>query len=659
MSFPPTNSLTDQPTLTVRGTVSVPTGIDGVTVGGVAAQSTDGFVHWSAVVPLAVGAQDVSVVVASASAPPPVTLHVDRRATLAIDPRLLALDAAGGRAFAVSGSGGVENNVIRAIDLATGAQTVVSGPTKGAGPMFDDSFYTLSWDPTSKRLLAFDTDDLWSIDPTTGDRQILLAKPPGGPPWPGEDSEAEVDPQQNRILATTETSVTLMSVDLTTHAIAVRSGSESGLPAVGAGPQLDQVRGLALDLPNGRALVVDDDFSTGLASVDLATGDRTLLSGPMGPGMGAWTVLPDSVARFGGRAFISSYLIPDVVSIDLATAARSYALDEGIGSGPLVLELGAIEADAAGILATDARLDAIVRVNPDTLERTIVSSYGIGAGRAFLTPAAVQWDPFTDRIVVSDLGGLQLVDPETGDRTLVSSAQLNVGAGLFPTGYADDIEVTATAFYLAHQTTILRIDRATGDRTPFTGLSMGMMVGAGPGITKPVFGTASSADGSQFYLLQTDGTAMRVDPATGDRTILSSATVGMGPAIMNGRDIALDPAGNRLIATSDVGAVYAIDLATGDRTEISSITKGSGPPCFGYVMVQPDGIWVTYQQTWTHIDPSTGDRTRVLDSGVPGPGYIGTGHMIRPDGRFYSTDFSLGGLLAIDRGTGERVVLSR
>src|SRR5690606_6510660 len=148
--------------------------------------------------------------------------------------------------------------------------------------------------------LAFDIDELWSIDPTTGARAILKSKPAGGPPWPGDDNTAEVDPAGNRIIATTEGHCWVMALELTApYDIVHISRDDVGFPAIGSGPEMDRPHGLTLDLANNRALVVDDAIDHQLFTVDLTSGDRVAMTG-INQGMGPVSVLAHRVAYHSG-----------------------------------------------------------------------------------------------------------------------------------------------------------------------------------------------------------------------------------------------------------------------------------------------------------------------------------------------------------------------
>jgi DNA-binding beta-propeller fold protein YncE len=59
---------------------------------------------------------------------------------------------------------------------------------------------------------------------------------------------------------------------------------------------------------------------------------------------------------------------------------------------------------------------------------------------------------------------------------------------------------------------------------------------------------------------------MSIDLTTGDRVILSDATIGSGTNLIYPRGVVLDSANNRaLVIDSHLNALVAIDLATGER----------------------------------------------------------------------------------------------
>ena len=62
---------------------------------------------------------------------------------------------------------------------------------------------------------------------------------------------------------------------------------------------------------------------------------------------------------------------------------------------------------------------------------------------------------------------------------------------------------------------------------------------------------------------------VRVDPVTGDRTIVSDAGTGTGPAFNSPRGIAVEASGDLVVVDSDLDAVFRVDPVTGDRSLVS------------------------------------------------------------------------------------------
>src|SRR5690349_1539878 len=70
---------------------------------------------------------------------------------------------------------------------------------------------------------------------------------------------------------------------------------------------------------------------------------------------------------------------------------------------------------------------------------------------------------------------------------------------------------------------------------------------------------------------------LRVDPVTGDRTILSDTTHGTGPNFNMQLGVTVDVAGNIFVAGNATPAIFRVDPVTGNRTILSDATHGTGP----------------------------------------------------------------------------------
>jgi hypothetical protein len=134
---------------------------------------------------------------------------------------------------------------------------------------------------------------------------------------------------------------------------------------------------------------------------------------------------------------------------------------------------------------------------------------------------------------------------------------------------------------------------------------------------------------------------IRVDPANGDRSVVSSADVGTGPEMRNPAGLAVEPTGSLACADGLLDALLRVDPATGDRTVVSDESVGSGRP-FGWIQavaVEEDATLVTLDSfrevfcvplcphplcvycltnapTVFRVDPVDGDRTLVSGGGT-------------------------------------------
>jgi len=110
-------------------------------------------------------------------------------------------------------------------------------------------------------------------------------------------------------------------------------------------------------------------------------------------------------------------------------------------------------------------------------------------------------------------------------------------------------------------------------------------VGSGPPLHELVFVDLDLANG-RALLTEHDSAAtteagdrlFSVDLTTGNRSVVSDATRGAGPAIGWLLNVALDAArGRALLVDYPHRTLLAVDLVTGDRTVISGAGVGTGP----------------------------------------------------------------------------------
>lgn len=168
---------------------------------------------------------------------------------------------------------------------------------------------------------------------------------------------------------------------------------------------------------------------------------------------------------------------------------------------------------------------------------------------------------------------------------------------------------------------IFKINPITGDRSIISGPG----VGAGPGFDPYGVSVATLQD---VYVAQhTSGTASvhHVDVATGNRQVISSSTVGTGPVLQSAFDIIVRGDGKLVVADAWGGTLVLVDPTTLERVAISGPGIGTGPDLLtpiGMTLDTNGDILVTtvapfdQPSTLFRVNALTGDREIVSASDV-------------------------------------------
>ncbi|MBM4091229.1 MAG: hypothetical protein FJ276_17675 [Planctomycetes bacterium] len=214
-------------------------------------------------------------------------------------------------------------------------------------------------------------------------------------------------------------------------------------------------------------------------------------------------------------------------------------------------------------------------------------------------------------------------------------------------------------------TALFRVDPLTGNRTVLSSSD----VGAGPefgGARCVAIGNTGSIFVTSLY--QGKGAVFRVDPLTGNRTLISSDSVGSGRMFEDVLGIALETNGDILVADPRMTSLFRVDPLSGDRTLLSVNGPGSGPEFVGHVRdvaVAADGsIFVTDAAAVSgrvfEVDPLTGNRN-LVSGPESGAGRLfeevmGIAHTATGD--LLVADPHTTALFRIDALTGNRTILS-
>jgi hypothetical protein len=173
------------------------------------------------------------------------------------------------------------------------------------------------------------------------------------------------------------------------------------------------------------------------------------------------------------------------------------------------------------------------------------------------------------------------VNPGTGVRTLISGNGRGSGPALQIPGSmrveaSGDILVTDVDATTGNPQ-LLRIDPATGNRTVLTGNG----AGSGPAVNVAAVGIENGV----IYVTDVVGDQiMSVNAVTGARTLISGPTRGTGPAFVSPVSMTSDSPGSVVVLDAEqpggpgtgLGALIRVDLTNGNRTLLSSDAAPTG-----------------------------------------------------------------------------------
>jgi streptogramin lyase len=275
-------------------------------------------------------------------------------------------------------------------------------------------------------------------------------------------------------------------------------------------------------------------------------------------------------------------------------------------------------------------------VDPITGARTVLSDFSVGDNQG-LEPISIAVEA-SGNILITDRaagtggnGALFRVDPITGARIVLSDFGEGDNQGQNPFDVAveasGNILVVDPSVGNGGQGTLFRIDPITGARTVLSDFGEGDNQGQAP------VGVAVEDSGSILVIDRTgstgQGALFRVNPFTGERTLLSDFGVGDNQGV-NPYDVAVEASGNILVidfddGTNDQGALFRVNPITGERTLLSDFGFGAnqGESPLGVAVEASGNILVIDQSAGTgsqgdlfRVNPITGERTLLSDFGV-------------------------------------------
>jgi len=229
-----------------------------------------------------------------------------------------------------------------------------------------------------------------------------------------------------------------------------------------------RILGLAMD-PDQQRAVVSDDVVDGVFGIELATGDRTVLSdseSTVEVGSGYELVRPTRLALFDGHALVVDGDV--LVDIDLATGDRTAVSEQGgAGSGATIAGIRDIATHPTTgrtvllVGSADGSGPALVDFDRDTGLRTVLPTSGASLANAYRF--AVDWSNDRALVVRQYSNALTLVNLATGSSTNLADAGEVVLAN------PEYAAIDGQSAVLWSDDRLVRVDLATGARVALSG----------------------------------------------------------------------------------------------------------------------------------------------------------------------------------------------
>ncbi len=655
--FPPAVSSTNASSIVIRGTATdlEDDNITALRVNGIDAVSVDNFATWSATVPLSPGGNTLNVETGDAAGSGDLAAAsvVIESGFFLSTPQSIAFDNVNNRILVLDDT----LDALIAVDPMTGQGRVVSDANTGTGiQMTNASVFVL--DVANGRAIVGDGTDrgelagiLLSIDLETGDRTLVSGRGVGiGPRFFSLDSVV-YDMPNDRVLALAHS---LFEVSLSTGDRSIISNDSTG-----NGPAFMAPSALSYDEVNNRVFVADTDR---IIEVDLSTGDRTIISGD-GIGAGDSFSFPQGMAYDGtnNRVYIVDRVAKALLAVDLATGDRSIVSDANTGLGDPYDFITAISLDLANnraIILDKSR--GLFAADLTTGDRSTLKSNSVGSGIYFDLPLSVTFDGVNQRAYVSDFSGdIFAVDLDSGNRRVVFSSGKN--GSIESLAYDNDRVFFVWAGGSGGRSVLSEVNVSTGEGRLISGDT------TGDGLPFFVLGSVDydAVNHRAFAVDQFLDAMLSIDIASGNRGIVSSADMGVGPNLSNLTSVAFDGANNRALVT-DKDNLMSINISSGDRAIISDASIGAGPvfhsPSSSTLDEVNNRVLIVAKEGIFAVDLSTGNRAIISNNAIgSGPlyGTIGSIAYDTESNRALVSVPAQDALFAVDLINGQRVIWSR
>lgn len=617
--FPTPVSYSEEPVLTLRGTASDDNHtITSVSVNGVAATSSDNFATWQATVPLnKLGDNTLTVSVSNDNGQTHNATSVTVKYAPAATVRDVTTHASSNRLWFLT-----TGQDIYEVDLTTNAIKTVAGPNKGIGP---------SYAVTARLAVSDDGNTLYISDP----------------------------------------------LNFAISAVNLLSGQRYFVSNSATGTGTDFTDPGGIDVKGTTAYVADTSADR-IFSVDLTTGDRTVIADGTSIGSGATVLEPTDVYinDLADTLYVVDRGTDKLYSIDINSGVRTNIsapnlLPTALGSGPVFSGAESLTVNAAEDTAyiTDTLNDGVMSIDLSTGDRAMVTDNTATASPDLTDPAHLAL--VDDQFFISKLSGtdLGLQTYTLGDTDRSRYAYPSAGAGhalgsIYGIDTAPNGRFALFTIVAGSTGNVVYLDLTTGDRILVSDNSINPANGA-------PFGVIISPESDSAYIpSRTTDNIYRLDLDNDTVEVISSSTVGTGNNFNNAINQDVDFASGKIWAVDNPNRIWEVDIDTGDRTEISCYNIMGCPDSVPPATFAPQDVKADLannrllvslygQNALIEVDLNTGERNVVSDDSVGSGTNLNLARQLSVDSaNNQAWVMSRGnGLIHVDLNTGDRTGL--
>lgn len=491
----------------------------------------------------------------------------------------------GGRALVMDSSLGA----IVGVNLTTGARTLLSGFGKPDYLNLFSSLQDMAFDQANDRLLVLDNAGpnggraLLAVDLATGARTILSdATTPDATNLFSNPQAIAVDAPGNRALVANYLPNAIYAVDLTSGARTILSDDTT---PDGLNP-LSFPTSIAVDADNSRALVGQAQ-TLSIIEVDLGTGARTVFSS---------LTVPDTANPFfnpremvvdpaADRLLVIDPLRRRIYAASLADGSRTVASYDDPASVPIpLLDPSGIMLDAGNgrVLVSDFGMGAIRALELKSLDLSVVSDATTPSMvNPFHSPARIVPDLASGRAFILDRGQsgvaaaqILAMDVTTGARTVVTSDVFPGPSNPLVVPFDMALDLTNSRLLVSElsSSTVLAVDIGSGVRAVYSDNATADAINPFDDPQPLVVDDEDSRVLIGNSTHSSDSSLISAELGTGARTVLSGfGTPDVNNWFSDPVGLALDTDNNRvLLLDRQAAQLLAIDLTDGERTLISN-----------------------------------------------------------------------------------------